>query len=198
MSSLHYPILGTETYRFCCYSGVESATLLIIAILAIKKIIQGKNYLGPVPRYNNSSNVTMIPELNCKICLKSAGLYEFFDWFCVVLFEGKSSSKKCLNFDGLSMQETVGPIISSFVFSQQLKNFSCWSLKTSNHGKVCDSGDPDYSFFSIDIFSIDIFWGNLLAKSWIDFYFSTKIYRRMFCLLRLREEEWRDFCQIWM
>ena len=93
MSSLHYPILGTETYRFCCYSGVESATLLIIAILAIKKIIQGKNFLGPVPRYNNSSNVTMIPELNCKICLKSAGLYEFFDWFCVVLFEGKSSSK---------------------------------------------------------------------------------------------------------
>ena len=79
MSSLHYPILGTETYLFCCYSGVKSATQLIIAILTIKKIIQGKNYMGPVPRYNNSSNVTMIPELNCKICLKSAGLYEFFD-----------------------------------------------------------------------------------------------------------------------
>ena len=50
----------------------------------------------------------MFPQLNRKICLKSAGLYEFFDWFCVVLFEGKSTLKKCLNFNGLSMQEAVG------------------------------------------------------------------------------------------
>ena len=44
--------------------------------------------------------------INCKIFLNSAGLHEFFGWFCVVLFEGKSPLKKCLNFDGLSRQET--------------------------------------------------------------------------------------------
>ena len=27
---------------------------------------------------------------------KSAGLHEFFEWFCVVLFQGKSPAKKCL------------------------------------------------------------------------------------------------------
>ena len=53
----------------------------------------------------------MITEVNCKICLKSAGLHEFFGWFCVVLFEGKSPLKNSLNFDGLlSRQETVGPL----------------------------------------------------------------------------------------
>ena len=41
-------------------------------------------------------------QVNCKICLKSTGLNEFFGWFCVVLFEGSSPLKKCLNFDGLS------------------------------------------------------------------------------------------------
>ena len=46
---------------------------------------------------------------------------------------------------------------------------NCWSLKTSNHGSVHDSGDSDYSFFSINIFSIDIFYRNLLVKSWIFF-----------------------------
>ena len=29
-------------------------------------------------------------------------------WFCVVLFEGKSSLKKCLNFDGLFGLENIG------------------------------------------------------------------------------------------
>ena len=31
-----------------------------------------------------------------------------FDWLCVVLFEGSSPLKNCLNFDGLSRQETIG------------------------------------------------------------------------------------------
>ena len=26
------------------------------------------------------------PQVNCKICLKSAGVHEFFGWFCVVRF----------------------------------------------------------------------------------------------------------------
>ena len=48
-------------------------------------------------------------QVNCKICLKSAGLREFFCWFCVVLFEGKSPLKKfSLNLDGLSKQEIIG------------------------------------------------------------------------------------------
>ena len=50
----------------------------------------------------------MKPQVNCKICLKAAGLLEFFGWFCAVLFEGTSPLKKCLNFDdGLSRQETI-------------------------------------------------------------------------------------------
>ena len=46
----------------------------------------------------------------CKICLKSAGLYEFFGRFVfIVLFEGTSPAhcielKKCLKFDGMCRQ----------------------------------------------------------------------------------------------
>ena len=32
----------------------------------------------------------------------------FLGWFCVVFFEVKSALKKRLNFDGLSIQETIG------------------------------------------------------------------------------------------
>ena len=36
--------------------------------------------------------IGLVEQVNycCKICLKSDGLHEFFGWFCVVLFEGKS------------------------------------------------------------------------------------------------------------
>ena len=49
-------------------------------------------------------------QVNCKVCLKSAGLHEFFGWFWLVLCCLKASHriKKCLNFDGLSGQETNG------------------------------------------------------------------------------------------
>ena len=46
-------------------------------------------------------------QVKCKICLKSAGLHEFFGWFCVVLFEGSSSLKNA-STDGLSGQEKIG------------------------------------------------------------------------------------------
>ena len=47
-------------------------------------------------------------QVECKICLKSAGFLVGFNWICVMLFEGSSPLKKCLNFDGLSRQETIG------------------------------------------------------------------------------------------
>ena len=57
---------------------------------------------------NNDSRARSLPQVNCKIRLKSVGLYELFGWFCVVLFEGKSPLEKCLNIDRLSRQETIG------------------------------------------------------------------------------------------
>ena len=51
------------------------------------------------------------PKVNWKFCLKSSGLYEFLiglDRFCVVLLEGSSPLNKCLNFDGLSNEKTIG------------------------------------------------------------------------------------------
>ena len=50
-------------------------------------------------------------QVNCKICLKSAGLHESFGWFWLVLCCGvwrQVTNKKCLNFEGLSRQETIG------------------------------------------------------------------------------------------
>ena len=35
----------------------------------------------------------MITQVNCKICLKSAGLHKGICWFCVAFFEGTSLSK---------------------------------------------------------------------------------------------------------
>ena len=45
------------------------------------------------------------PRVNYKICLKSSGLHEFFVWFCVVSWQ--VTFEKCLNFHGLSRQETI-------------------------------------------------------------------------------------------
>ena len=49
--------------------------------------------------------------LNCKSCLKSVGMHGFFfdvlGLFCVVLFEGFLSYKKCLNFLDLSRQKNL-------------------------------------------------------------------------------------------
>ena len=40
-------------------------------------------------------------------------------WFCVVLFEGKSPLKKCLNFDGLFGLENIG----QHLYEASNKNF---------------------------------------------------------------------------
>ena len=61
-----------------------------VLVIKNKKHSRKKNcYMAPV---------TMnYPQVNCKICLKSTGLHEFFGVFgrfCVVLFEGSSSYKE--------------------------------------------------------------------------------------------------------
>ena len=57
------------------------------------------------------------PQVNCKICLKLDGLHDFFLLLLVdlVLCCYKASHHlKCLNFDGLSRQETIGHSYEAF------------------------------------------------------------------------------------
>ena len=114
---------------------------------------------------NYNQNRTSWTQVNCKICLKSAGLREFFGCFCDMLFEGVSPLKKFLIFDGLSRQETIQQhfvphelfqdcgysyqgvysllIWSIYIFvwakylhsSSLRKTFSCRSCKMTNHGR---------------------------------------------------------------
>ena len=103
------------------------------------------------------------PQVKCKKS-EISWLHEFSGWICVVLFDSKSPLKKCLYFDGLSRQKTIGQhfpmncskIGHSYLFGQDIlicllsaKEFSCRSSKISNHWKILI--DPlfwDYSFFS--------------------------------------------------
>ena len=59
------------------------------------------------------------PRVNCKICLKSSGLHQFFVWFCVVLWQ--VTFGKCLNFHGLSRQETIASCLDRL---SKLRHFS--------------------------------------------------------------------------
>ena len=65
-------------------------------------VVQVRSILIPTTTEvkNNDSRARSLPQVNCKIRLKSVGLYE--------LFEGSSPLEKCLNIDRLSRQETIG------------------------------------------------------------------------------------------
>ena len=61
--------------------------------------------------------------LNSKICLKLAGLHEILVFLvCVVSFEGKSPLNKCLNFDGLSRQETIWQLFPMNSYNDWLRS----------------------------------------------------------------------------
>ena len=46
------------------------------------------------------------PQVNCKICLKSAGLQGF--WLVLCYLNTLYHRKQCINFNGLSGQENIG------------------------------------------------------------------------------------------